>query len=1108
MKPIFSTGLFSGDYIIGTNSSKGNNLNEGTVIQVRFPKNEYFPCSRDSIDKSFIKKLTYGFLSTIDPDKRSKFLKDHSSNEEIYLSDLKLELRFITLSGIFENLEIASELNEDNWVDMEYVYDKIPGGAKTSRRHSLIFRPSIWALYNLPEDVPNTYYDLINCCFREERVLKQLCVIRIGKKKIGLCDEKKCKNFEIDDNISKNFSWFTPAVYKSLIQKCIRFFSEKTNINGETHDTLDVLRTAFFCLMIHPGSFVPDIKKFVKGSESALKRFAVSILEDSYLEKDYIECLLFAALAARKGFKFSLRFLNNCSKWLELSLNERYYVYDFEDEFVKGRKSDKLIIKTLEELHSLSGDFIMLKSISRNEWKFRTKKNCIRNEMDIFHCLDHHCTTNVIHFYDNSENKSIKEIINEMWEESSKFNPRKHKFELSGKIQNAKRLYWLLKSSNSEIKESKTNSSIIYQKNIDPSWISGIIGPIKNESKKNKVISFFDPENLSNVVTIRPPTRAKDQKELSNKELKYCENNIKELKADKFKISEPAILLNHKMKYENDEFYIYENREKKRWIDFCNSDETIPVKKINTLNTFDKIVERISSKNYSNVVSENYILQIKQILNGKSRKEILRIAMYLRVVSTNIELYKISRDGSGVYESVDKEDISVFQFLVNCCYYIPAVIKICKSNESTSISFDITNIFLWEKIKELVSSYLSEIKLFNWRIEKKDDRTLKDYQEESCVKIIDRAKFGKFGNIMWLPVGTGKTLIVAETFYRLSQMEMLCKYVIYTLPPETIKSVKKEFKRFGFKCKMVENSEDIEKFRINFVKHDHLRRKDIKKFITENSQKIFFVFDEFHKMMAIETQRSSIALEVSKLSFNFIAMTGTLIKDKDPKGLIKWMSEIVKYKLDTRNYLTAVALLISRKIDLGIEINRVIKKLKIDNEEYYSCVSSKFGGTSDEVNFRRAVALCYEVTQNGIIKQAKKVLKRERYVFIVALNKTMQKYIADKLLEFDIKSFCISSNNSILLTPDMMNEPYSAIITTMTFSTGYTLTACKTMITGVFFSSQATRTQLEGRIVRTGQPSKTVDIYIIMCGILEYTFEHYEEARSIEKALSDLSKEV
>ena len=53
-------------------------------------------------------------------------------------------------------------------------------------------------------------------------------------------------------------------------------------------------------------------------------------------------------------------------------------------------------------------------------------------------------------------------------------------------------------------------------------------------------------------------------------------------------------------------------------------------------------------------MSENYILQIKQILNGTKERDSTNCDVSPSCFDKYRTSYKISRDGSGVYESVDK----------------------------------------------------------------------------------------------------------------------------------------------------------------------------------------------------------------------------------------------------------------------------------------------------------------------------------------------------------------------------------------------------------------------------------------------------------------------
>ena len=64
------------------------------------------------------------------------------------------------------------------------------------------------------------------------------------------------------------------------------------------------------------------------------------------------------------------------------------------------------------------------------------------------------------------------------------------------------------------------------------------------------------------------------------------------------------------------------------------------------------------------------------------------------------------------------------------------------------------------------------------------------------------------------------------------------------------------------------------------------------------------------------------------------------------------------------------------------------------------------------------------------------------------------------------------------------------------------------MITSVYYSNQATRDQLEGRICRVGQDAKVVSTIVLHTGILTYTLKHYEDARTLRMTMEDLAEIV
>lgn len=100
-----------------------------------------------------------------------------------------------------------------------------------------------------------------------------------------LIEIHKCEKKEIQA-VRKLFKNFTCAGYKSLLQKIIRFAPEKVSAAGTEYPADLVLTVASAALLLAPGSFVPDIQKFVSGLESLTKRLVVIYFEDSCVNED------------------------------------------------------------------------------------------------------------------------------------------------------------------------------------------------------------------------------------------------------------------------------------------------------------------------------------------------------------------------------------------------------------------------------------------------------------------------------------------------------------------------------------------------------------------------------------------------------------------------------------------------------------------------------------------------------------------------------------------------------------------------------------------------------------------------------------------------------
>jgi len=390
---------------------------------------------------------------------------------------------------------------------------------------------------------------------------------------------------------------------------------------------------------------------------------------------------------------------------------------------------------------------------------------------------------------------------------------------------------------------------------------------------------------------------------------------------------------------------------------------------------------------------------------------------------------------------------------------------------------------------------------------------------------------------------THNTFIVLSYLKWLQSTGALPRYVIYTLPSSAISSIRTEIEAFGFKCKLlvplktlkkvyltkggkpksyVKKGCEPEEYTINLIEHDHLRRcEDI---LPEYMPDSVFVIDEVHKCLN-ETKRTAVALQLSHLSQEFIALTGTPIIDSNTYKLIWWLEQIVPFEVNEKNFWVAANGMVAKKVNTGVKVDREDVEILLDaaeEKDYAKLVPPGLGGRNSNPrpeDLRRAMEVCYTAADRGIVEETVAALGENHGVFVVAKDKEHQARLRDLIIRAakstGLKSadvFLIDKDHTLFLTDASVKDgrvhDYRVVITTIRHSEGYTLTRLNTMVTGVYPSNNATREQLEGRINRIGQTSDTVHYRIVHAGILTYILQRHNDARNLSAVLSALAEEI
>lgn len=1091
MLPVYITGIRDQETIIGTSDA-----NKNTLIKV---KGFYPPSVKgiNSINKRelFDKLSSITFFSSMDDQQKWNYLTSVAINDpKLYLDEVPLKLKFLRINGEGFTYKLTPEqieyLISGNPEDKEG-YWNITDVLNMFPKKTLIFRPSIWALnpeYKEVKKYRGICIDVINCELSHSMeadsntIIYLFDIFNFGEIAIKV---NKPQDIDIDQlfasqmtnksyyEIYNIISWFTPAIHKSLIQKIIRTSAKYITYKNTKYDSIDVLITSFLILLVHKGTFVPDIQKFQRGLESACKRLAVSINEDSYVE-NYNEILcLFASALVAQNIKQWFPSHDLISRWINLCIlayhDKRLFNYDNKIKNIPTKiNSYTLSYFLISQLGSFESDINM---VSTTDGSYKVDPNFEDiEEIPIYHCLDHHATPDILLFMP----KVYENLFQDMWKYVSGINPRKGKKfiknEFFNNVREAQKLLWLSRTVKPLARE-KMGKTVEYKYTLDKSWLSGLLGNVEFNIKHTTVIATLRPDDLSINVIKKPSRDSKDVPQLTDEEKYLAYTYFEQMLENGIKLKSNIFPDFKVVKKINDEYYI---------------------NNINLSDAFNLKDNFMVLKHIKSTVENSFIYQdygidensdqfLNLMLEKFSDKNLRRLIYYINNYKSKIEL-----------NTNDGQDTSVFYFLSYLCILYPAFISHDKSD------FNIKPLF-WVIRDKIIKYFNDKNKTvnINWNVVAKDklDRPLWEHQIDSLQRMIDRKNNNKKGNILWIPVGMGKTLIVLYYIKYLIDNNLMPEYCIYTLPPSAMDNIIKEINYFNLPYLVIEKHKHVKNQVINLIKHDHLRflEEELKN-VAPNS---LIIFDEFHYFFN-ETIRTKVGLELSKLSHDFVCLSGTVIKDTNIKSLIRWLEQIVDFEVNLNNYWAAVSAMISKKVYTRVAVERYEIEAPID-KRYYETTS-----------FKEKVAICYESCYIVMIDYVIEYINQGQRVFLVAKNYNIQEKFKNMLMEKGLDEkhiFLITKDNTITIDDKYQGDIY-CVITTLHHNTGYTLSGITIMITSVYFTNEFVREQLEGRINRINQISNVIYIITVYSGLLYYVLEKYKKTRNLVEAFKQFATEI
>lgn len=1027
--------------------------------------------------------------------------------------DVKI-LELGTNNFFHERLTIdqIEDLLSDPIINIVEFNNMFPGNVSSkAREKTLIFRYSNWKINHCKietEQIINAIVlnDIFEINTNNYHVSKTYFIDNLY-----IAREKREQSLDFDNaynilhtsynvNIPKNYFFnATPGILKSIIQKTIRThpLNGILNIDNNIIECKDVLLLAFTTLLFHVKKyFLPNLQRYCSGIESACKRLAVSIVEDSHIN-DYnkIVELLQISYIEQSGTQVSLDvddFITFCNLALEAQYSKQYYIYDCHsykqiDSTINIINNDiKLATYLLKQLGSFETDINMFNDIDLNRIEKNEYINLNIHILPIYHSLDHHCCPEIAYLLDQSINIindfSFSNLFSWIWNNSSCYNPRKTdlcNIEFPEILRHAQQKLWKLIFNYPLI----NNNNLIleqFEYKLSKKDICAMVQmEYKYKQKTYIIVLLYDSDDDHyNPIIYAKPTR------LSNMEI--ITNEIKEIITDKIE----QMMMTSGIKLQSS-FNIYSNLNN-RVLQLIDGEYYIDNELIDNALTFQTDI----------YINNNIVLP-----NINDSRVINRLNMFVANKKDKIELFKINMHGDSVYRQAIKEDILVAKWLQTCCDKYPNVIKM--------ITPEIYQIKNWFYIERLIREINHNNNLINninnnndmiVMIYMRDDiRALKNYQLEFVEKMEYRLLNNITKHAIWLETGMGKTKLVLEYIKR--NIIVLKSVIIWTLPKSAIQSVVNEMLYYVdlVNINIVNNKNKIlKKDKINLIEHDTLRILNIPTY------DYMFICDEFHKCLD-DTLRTSAALEFATKAKHMICMSGTMIKDTEFDNLIAWLSMCCHFAVSDKNYWCAFSETLIGTVKTNINVVREIINVNILNlQQYLSIIPPSLGGTNQKLFLIPALKLLYQSIIPVMIEKIIEILNNPNHngIFVVCENFNMCNQIYNLLINRIDKKIIFLLGDQFPYLDANDTSPIKIVIGPIKKAEGYTLSKLDVMITSVYMTNLATRHQIEGRINRVSQIKNEIKIITILAGFLNNIYDKYEDSRNFMECIRSCADNI
>jgi hypothetical protein len=909
---------------------------------------------------------------------------------------------------------------------------------------------------------------------------------------VGAAEVPRCR-----DRLSR----LTGGALKSLVQKCLRFQAVSVDLEdgGPLVPTETVAVFALLLLFASPGTFSPELQLYTRGCTAALKRLAVILEEDCWVEARPVAQLMALALATQRMPEYhppttvvraaAELVVRACRSpaivaWRGGPAPTTLLLAPAE---VQALQDAAALLRTLR---SFAGDMDMADKVAelasnRLPLLFSPGRPAV---MPVWHAVDQHTWRGVGHPMDN---RPFSQLFARVFNQCTGLNPRLGPVDLSA-VDDVRFAQWCCGSA---VLGDRTPAPVavgpptVLAVPLDSGVLAAGVGPIavlvRAGDRSVHLLVLLGLNRPEDEVVMFPPSR--DPKDLFSKVTEEQRGlAIEEARSRSRPLNSP-LLDETVAAFVDGEWAVgvggqpWAVRQAQGGHVAVDTLEAGPA-----LTPDNPTLRSILQHSWPVAVVEDAERLVTELAQRCPVPDVLRAVSLMTQQWSKVKMPTPALNGGlgsdqlAAYEG----DGRVWRLLVLLSRLVPAALR-----PTTVPNFDVPVPIALRRLEEWL---LRAVRLGGavantwpgrWPTIADCDARLMEHQRAAVHRMLERDQQADTGHFLVMDTGLGKTVTSLVYAHR-----WLClhggavRHVVWVTPKNTPTNLIRQLREtWGVPVHLVPRVSaaakpakgqtrrvDLLPWAINVIEADHLRTA-IDRGLADAAPRCFGIFDEVDEMYA-DTLRTSAARRLARLFSKFVAQTATLLR-KNEKQLCDWLADTCPFPVDGSNMLVAASAMVAMQLDLGITRSETVERLPITDD-----LRAELRGMAGGRDWAGMARVVRRATDPGLVDRAVREALRDRQTWprggtlLVGESRDHVLALIDACNAgglvlaggFDTLELPSAGDYGVVVVPKHLVRSYNSAV------------RLGAMVTGVYPGNAAERHQLRGRLCRISQKRKEV----------------------------------